>query len=217
VFEVRDGKVTRIVVYYDRDRAFADLGLEGQAVSRKNIEMFRRNVEAFNRGDEESWLETYHPDATFAPISTPIAGVYRRHAGLRRWFADNRESFETFLAAYTDIRDLGDDRLLVIGTIHLRARGSGIETDPDGSNRHVARGIAHRLEGLRRSGDGHRSRRTAGVGGVADSAPVGLLAPLREGYRALIVLPHRCRALCLAAAVRKTQPVGRPQIAARRQ
>ena len=98
-------------------------------MSRQNIEMFRRNVEAFNRGDEEAWLEAYHPDATFAPISTPIAGVYRRHAGLRRWFADNRESFETFLVAFADIRDLGDDRLLVIGTIHLRARGSGIETD----------------------------------------------------------------------------------------
>jgi ketosteroid isomerase-like protein len=97
-------------------------------MSQENVEMFRRNVEAFNRGDVEGWLETYHPDASFSPIGAPIAGVYRRHAGLRRWFADNRESFETFFVDFTDIRDLGD-RLLVIGTIHLRARGSGIETD----------------------------------------------------------------------------------------
>ena len=98
-------------------------------MSQENVKRFRRNVEAFNRGDVEAWLETYHPEASFAPISSPVAGVYRGHAGLRRWFADNRETFQSFVVAFTDIRDLGDDRLLVIGTIHLRARGSGIETD----------------------------------------------------------------------------------------
>jgi ketosteroid isomerase-like protein len=29
VFHVRDGRVARLVVYFDRDRAFTDLGIEG--------------------------------------------------------------------------------------------------------------------------------------------------------------------------------------------
>lgn len=98
-------------------------------MSQENVESFRRNVEAFNRGDLEGWLATYDADASFAPISAPIAGVYRGHGGLRRWFTDNLESFETFRVNFTDVRDLGDDRLLVIGTIHLRAREGEIETD----------------------------------------------------------------------------------------
>jgi hypothetical protein len=29
VFHIRDGQATKLIVYFDRDRALADLGLEG--------------------------------------------------------------------------------------------------------------------------------------------------------------------------------------------
>ena len=38
LFHIRDGKVTRLTLYFDRDRALADLGLDGQAAS-KNVSL----------------------------------------------------------------------------------------------------------------------------------------------------------------------------------
>ena|SRR5215204_652109 len=98
-------------------------------MSQENVKLFRSSLDAFNRGDVDAWLATIHPDVTFVPRRASVEGAYRGHAGIRRFFADNRETFESFQLDYTDIRDLGDGRLLVSGTLHLRARGSGIETN----------------------------------------------------------------------------------------
>lgn len=98
-------------------------------MSQENIEALRQGVDAFNRGDLEAWIGYIHPDVVFEPIRSSIEGAYRGHAGIRRYFEDNRESFDSFRLNFTDIRDLEDERVLAIGTFHLLARGSGIETD----------------------------------------------------------------------------------------
>jgi ketosteroid isomerase-like protein len=98
-------------------------------MSQENIEALRQGLDAFNRGDLEAWIGYIHPDVIFEPIRSQIEGAYRGHAGIRRFFEDTRESFESFRLNVTDIRDLGHERVLAIGTLHLRAPGSGIETD----------------------------------------------------------------------------------------
>jgi ketosteroid isomerase-like protein len=55
-------------------------------MSRENVEIVRRNYEAFTRRDIDAWLESVREDAELHEVSEiPDAAVYRGHEGLRRW------------------------------------------------------------------------------------------------------------------------------------
>jgi ketosteroid isomerase-like protein len=95
----------------------------------ENVELVRASVEAFNRGDYEAWLATIDPEIVFEPLRAPIEGAYRGQAGIRAYLADTTESFEVFRIEHSDVRDLGNERVLAIGTVHLKTKESGIETD----------------------------------------------------------------------------------------
>ena len=97
-------------------------------VSEENVDRFLEIIEAFNRGDVERWLESYHPDAVFEPQIAVLEGGYSGHDGLRRLFADLTDTAEMREANYHDVRDLGD-RVLALGTYHLIGEGSGIEIE----------------------------------------------------------------------------------------
>ncbi|MGH7486921.1 MAG: nuclear transport factor 2 family protein, partial [bacterium] len=97
-------------------------------MSQENVETFRRGAEAMQRGDVEAVLRLTHPDVVFEPLREATEGAFLGHAGVRRFLADTAETFELFRPTYADIRDLGD-RVLAIGSIRVRGRGSGVETD----------------------------------------------------------------------------------------
>jgi ketosteroid isomerase-like protein len=97
-------------------------------MSQENVEAFRRGADAISRGDVVDIPQLVHPDAVFEPLRSATEGAYVGHEGMRRFIADTEEMFELFVISYTDIRDLGD-RLLAIGSIRMRARGSGVEAD----------------------------------------------------------------------------------------
>jgi uncharacterized protein len=99
-------------------------------MSQENVETFRRGIEAVEKGDPDSALveELVDPDVVFEPLRAPVSGVYRGHEGIRQFVADTRESFDAFRFDYSEVRDLGD-RVLAVGTLHIRAAGGGPETD----------------------------------------------------------------------------------------
>jgi ketosteroid isomerase-like protein len=96
-------------------------------MSQHSIDTFRRAVDAIGRGDV-SIVEIVHPEVVFEPLRSATEGAFVGHDGVRRFIADTAETFELFEPFYPDIREIGD-RLLAIGTIRMRGRGSGVESD----------------------------------------------------------------------------------------
>ena len=132
-------------------------------MSHENVELFHRATAALNRGDVEYAVRRSTEDVVFIAARSAIEGAFVGHEGLRKFFADNATNFEVFQARYDDVRDLGDDRVLAIGTIHIRGRGAGVETDIP-----VA-GIATYREGTLSRWEDFRERRAAlEAAGLAD-------------------------------------------------
>jgi ketosteroid isomerase-like protein len=96
-------------------------------MTRENIELVRSLQDEWNRGDRAVRPERFHPDVEFIPLRSATEGAYHGLAGIERFVADTLEVFDKFEWHY-EFADLGE-RVLAWGTIHVRARGSGIETN----------------------------------------------------------------------------------------
>ena len=94
-----------------------------------HIEAFLRGTDAMNRLDAEMLLDMVREETVFEPLRAQTEGAYIGPDGMRRFLADTAEAFDLFKAIYPDVRDLGDGRLLAIGTLRVRGRTSGVESD----------------------------------------------------------------------------------------
>ena len=109
-------------------------------MSEENVEIVRRSIDAFNRGDRGGVLETLAPEFEMRPSGRfgDTASVYRGHQG---WV----DFWDTFQAAWEHMairierrEDLGD-RVLSLGTFHGRGRGSGVEVEAEGAWLHTVK------------------------------------------------------------------------------
>lgn len=92
-----------------------------------NVEIIRRGLDAYNRGDVEAVLETADPDIEFVPLrSLVVGGSYRGHDGIRRFFEDLDEEWENRLIHNEEFRE-HEDSVLLLGEFEATGRASGME------------------------------------------------------------------------------------------
>jgi ketosteroid isomerase-like protein len=97
-------------------------------MSQENVDLMREGIEAMNRRDIESVLRGMDPEVRFEHRLAALQGNFVGLDGVRRWFMDLAEHFDSWRIYCTDIRDLGD-RVLALGTIRATGKESEVETE----------------------------------------------------------------------------------------
>jgi ketosteroid isomerase-like protein len=95
-------------------------------MAEENLALMRRAFEAFGAQDVEGFVGCMHPEVVFEPHLALVEGKYRGHDGIRQFMADGSDVMELRQTDVDEVRDLGD-RVLALGTFHIRGRGSGAE------------------------------------------------------------------------------------------
>jgi uncharacterized protein len=96
-------------------------------MSEENVAVVMRGLEALNTGSVEMMVADADPGIRFVPRRAPMVGAYVGHDGMREYMADNEENLEVFQITPNEVIDAGD-RVVVIGTLRVRGRSSGIDT-----------------------------------------------------------------------------------------
>jgi ketosteroid isomerase-like protein len=96
-------------------------------MSRQNVELFRRTVEAYNARDLETFIAYFDPDVEFHSSFAGLGGVYHGHGGLRKWHRDLQEAWGDEIRSEAEVFfDLGEYTMM-ISVLHGRGRHSGLE------------------------------------------------------------------------------------------
>jgi ketosteroid isomerase-like protein len=98
-------------------------------MSRENMELVRRVYDAATRRDSTAVLALYDPDVELdnTRLQVVSGGVYHGHAGLRAFFQQWNEAWESIDYDVEELIDAGDDHVVSVVSRHGRGRSSGIE------------------------------------------------------------------------------------------
>jgi ketosteroid isomerase-like protein len=94
----------------------------------ENVEVAKRSIDAYNRRDLEAYEEIWTADYESLPAMAGRvdSNAFRGRRGIEAYFADVDNAWEEFLLFPDDVRDLGGQRVLILGRSQGRGRASGL-------------------------------------------------------------------------------------------
>jgi ketosteroid isomerase-like protein len=98
-------------------------------MSRENVEVVHRLVEAWNEGNLDAVLALFDADSEVVfPPDVPEPGPFHGHAELRQWAEGFLAAWESHHVEVVETVDAGDS-VIAVAHMVVRGKGSGIETD----------------------------------------------------------------------------------------
>ena len=97
-------------------------------MSEQNVELHRREIEAFNARDIQAFISLSDPQIEFySAMTTPGGAVYHGRDGLRKWLGDLEDAWGDELRVEPEaFFDVGE-HTLAFQVLHGRGRQSGAE------------------------------------------------------------------------------------------
>jgi ketosteroid isomerase-like protein len=101
-------------------------------MSQENVEIARRSIDAFSRGNLDAVIETLAPEFELHPSGRfmDTQRVYRGREGWTEFWGDFRAAWED-VAVSIERMEAIDDRVLILGKIHGKGRESGVAVEAD--------------------------------------------------------------------------------------
>jgi ketosteroid isomerase-like protein len=96
-------------------------------MSEERVDVIRRTWERWNSGEREINASDAHPDIVIRSAMTNAE--YHGYDGWRSWIAEIDDQFGDWHLSIDQIQDASEDQILVLGTVHVRGRTSGVEFD----------------------------------------------------------------------------------------
>jgi ketosteroid isomerase-like protein len=132
-------------------------------VAPDNVEIVRRSLECFNRGDREGLRKLTAPDAEIIPLRAALEGtVFSGERGYSDFWAAMDESWETIHIDADEFAERGEN-VLVVGSLRGRARGTEVEVNSPIA--FVLTVADEKVSRLRTYTDIAEARRSAGLSG----------------------------------------------------